>query len=112
MKVAVNKDTLRIVDILPNNATDDHAYLKRYGYALLDAENVIESDGSFRALTEDEITKITKVDILNEISSLELSLLRPIRELLSTTTDSMVKIVAQSRVDEIEEAIRNLRTRL
>ena len=68
MKVAVNKNTLRIVDILPDNATIDNGFLKSNGYVLLDIESAVSNyveneDGTitvvFRQLEDSELEVFT-----------------------------------------------------
>ena len=60
MKVAVNKTTKTIVDVLPDNATKDYKFLIANGYSLLDIEEPM-IDGEFRDLTDDELLPIETV---------------------------------------------------
>ena len=69
MKVAVNKETKKIVDIMPDNTTKDSPYLVNNGYILLDINNpIIEYaenengavDVVFRELTDDDFVEYTK----------------------------------------------------
>lgn len=51
-------------------------------------------------------------EILSQIATKESELVRPMRELLSTTATAEAKAFAQSKVDEIELAIQELREEL
>jgi len=71
MKVAINKTTKSIVDILPDTATSSSSFIVNNGYGLLDIENpmlesVVQEDGSvettFRDLTEEELLPILTED--------------------------------------------------
>lgn len=112
MKVAVDKDLLKIVDILPDNATENHAYLKAHGYVMLEIESPYLEDGGFRHLSNYEMTQVSKSYVLLEIDKLEYSLLRPMRELLAKDTPEDVKEIAQNKVDNVEKEIHDLRARL
>ena len=78
----------------------------------LELEDSVLKDGTFRKLTDDDIKPILNKTMLKEIVQLENSLLRPIRELLSTSTSIEQKSIAQAKVDDIEEQIQNLRSRI
>lgn len=58
MKVAVNTTTKTIVDILPDSATESHKFLVNNNYKLLDVEDPILEDGTFRELTNIELSPI------------------------------------------------------
>lgn len=60
--------------------------------------------------TDKEIAIANNVQIQVQIDSLEKTLIRPLRELLSTSTSDEVKNAAQTKVDEIEAQIETLRS--
>lgn len=75
MKVAVNIQTKKIVDLLPNNATSNSPFLINNGYVMLDIENPIlnhieNEDGTisttFRELTSVELLPYVLRDINKE----------------------------------------------
>ena len=75
MKVAVNIQTKKIVDLLPNNATANTPFLINNGYIMLDIENPISNyieneDGTisttFRELTNAELLPYVLKDINKE----------------------------------------------
>ena len=75
MKVAVNVQTKKIVDLLPNNATANTSFLINNGYIMLDIENPISNyieneDGTisttFRELTNAELLPYVLKDINKE----------------------------------------------
>ena len=75
MKVAVNIQTKKIVDLLPNNATENTSFLINNGYIMLDIDNPIANhieneDGTisttFRELTSAELLPYTLKDINKE----------------------------------------------
>ena len=75
MKVAVNVQTKKIVDLLPNNATANTPFLINNGYIMLDIENPISNyieneDGTisttFRELTNAELLPYVLKDINKE----------------------------------------------
>ena len=75
MKVAVNIQTKKIVDLLPDNATENTSFLINNGYIMLDIENPIANhveneDGTisttFRELTNSELLPYTLKDINKE----------------------------------------------
>lgn len=75
MKVAVNIQTKKIVDLLPDNATANTPFLINNGYIMLDIENPIANhieneDGTisttFRELTNAELLPYTLKDINKE----------------------------------------------
>lgn len=121
MKVAVNLNTKTIVDLLPDSATANTPFLINNGYIMLDIENPISNhieneDGTisttFRELTKEELLPYTKESVYKRIEELEISLLRPMRELLSTATSEENKAVAQVKIDNIESEINALREQL
>ncbi len=72
MKVAVNIQTKKIVDLLPDNATANTPFLINNGYIMLDIENPIANhieneDGTisttFRELTKEELKPYLLIDI-------------------------------------------------
>lgn len=62
MKVAVNTTTKTIVDILPDNATESHKFLINNSYSLLDVNEPMLEDGTFRDLTSAELSPILAKD--------------------------------------------------
>lgn len=75
MKVAVNIQTKKIVDLLPDNATSSTSFLINNGYIMLDIENPISNhieneDGTisitFRELTSAELLPYALKDINKE----------------------------------------------
>ena len=75
MKAAVNIQTKKIVDLLPNNATANTPFLINNGYIMLDIENPISNyieneDGTisttFRELTNAELLPYVLKDINKE----------------------------------------------
>ena len=75
MKVAVNIQTKKIVDLLPDNATANTSFLINNGYIMLDIENPIANhieneDGTisttFRELTNAELLPYVLKDINKE----------------------------------------------
>lgn len=121
MKVAVNIQTKKIVDLLPDNATSNTSFLINNGYIMLDIENPISNhieneDGTisttFRELTNAELLPYTKESVYKRIEELEISLLRPMRELLSTVASNESKSIAQVKIDDIESEIKVLRDQL
>lgn len=84
-----------------------------------DDEQVNQGYGKdLTAITEEEMQELTKyiptqeeinAQKLAEIKELEISLLRPLRELNSTLTSAEDKAYAQIKVDEIEAQIQGLR---
>lgn len=72
MKVAVNIQTKKIVDLLPDNATSNTSFLIDNGYIMLDIENPIfnhieNEDGTisitFRELTSAELLPYAKESV-------------------------------------------------
>lgn len=72
MKVAVNIQTKKIIDILPYSATENNGFLRNNGYGLLDVESPIleaipQEDGSmettFRELTKEELKPYLLISI-------------------------------------------------
>ena len=57
MKVAIDKDNMKIVDILPNNATKEHKFLMINGYLLAEVDEFEVG----RELTAEEITSIDRI---------------------------------------------------
>lgn len=121
MKVAVNMQTKKIVDLLPDNATANIPFLINNRYIMLDIENPVSihienEDGTisttFRELTNAELLPYAKKSMYKRIEELEISLLRPMRELLSTVTSVESKNTAQIKVDNIESEIKALRDQL
>lgn len=78
----------------------------------LELEDAVLEDGSFRQLTDEDINPVINKVLIKEIVQLENSLLRPIRELLSTSSTQEQKNDAQVKVDDTEEQIQNLRSRM
>lgn len=78
----------------------------------LELEDAVLEDGSFRQLTDEDINPVINKALIKEIVQLENSLLRPIRELLSTSSTQEQKNVAQVKIDQVEEQIQNLRSRM
>lgn len=75
MKVAVNMQTKKIVDLLPDNATANTSFLIKNGYIMLDIENPISNhieneDGTisttFRELASAELLPYALKDINKE----------------------------------------------
>lgn len=66
MKLAINLTTKTIIDILPDNATDNNKYLINNGYRLLELDNPYNEDGSFVELT-DEHLKTFALEIANSL---------------------------------------------
>lgn len=79
---------------------------------LLDLENVILENSLFRKLTDDEIAPVLNNNINKQIKQLENSLIGPIREMLSTVSTSNQKLIAQNKIDTVEQTIQQLRGRL
>ncbi|PHO10332.1 hypothetical protein CPG37_04600 [Malaciobacter canalis] len=69
-------------------------------------------DDVTKSWVEDKRAKniVENNNIQREIDSLEKTLIRPLRELLSTSTTDKVKVAAQLKVDEIETKIKTLRS--
>lgn len=65
MKIAVNTTTKKIVDILPDGATESHKFLVNNNYKLLDVENPMIG-GEFRELTYDELLPILAIEAKEE----------------------------------------------
>lgn len=78
----------------------------------LELEDAVLEDGSFRQLTDEDINPVINKALIKEIVQLENSLLRPIRELLSTSSTQEQKNSAQVKIDQVEEQIQNLRSRM
>ena len=78
----------------------------------LELEDAVLEDGSFRQLTDEDINPVINKALIKEIVQLENSLLRPIRELLSTSSTQEQKNTAQVKIDQVEEQIQNLRSRV
>ena len=78
----------------------------------LELEDAVLEDGSFRQLTDEDINPVINKVLIKEIVQLENSLLRPIRELLSTSSTQEQKNTAQVKIDQVEEQIQNLRSRV
>lgn len=55
MKLAINLTTKTIIDILPDNATENHKFLVNNGYRLLEIDNPYNEDGSFITLTDEHL---------------------------------------------------------
>lgn len=90
MKVAVDVQTKKIVDLLPNNATSNMSFLINNGYIMLDIENPISDyieneDGTistaFRELTNAELLPYILKDINKEYED-------AVRKLTIDTPDS------------------------
>lgn len=70
MKVAINKETLEIVDLLPNTANENTKFIVNNNYALLDIPDPVLSSETledmvtvlFRDLTHDEKLLVTNKD--------------------------------------------------
>lgn len=78
----------------------------------LELEDAVLEDGSFRQLTDEDINPVINKALIKEIVQLENSLLRPIRELMSTSSTQEQKNAAQVKIDQVEEQIQNLRSRM
>lgn len=78
----------------------------------LNLEDAVLEDGSFRQLTNDDISPVVNKTLLKEIVQLENSLLRPVRELLSTSSTQEQKDEAQVKINQVEEQIQKLRSRM
>ena len=78
----------------------------------LELEDAVLENGSFRQLTDEDINPVINKALIKEIVQLENSLLRPIRELLSTSSTQEQKNAAQVKIDQVEEQIQNLRSRV
>ena len=85
---------------------EDFFYVEDSEYAI--EKNLKEVEIEF--FTEED--KKHNDDILLQIKAKESELVRPMRELLSTTATAEAKEYAQSKVDEIELAIQELREEL
>ena len=90
MKVAVNIQTKKIVDLLPDNATSSSSFIINNGYIMLDIENPISNhieneDGTisttFRELTNAELLPYALKDISKEYED-------AVRKLTIDTPDS------------------------
>ena len=78
----------------------------------LELEDAVLEDGSFRQLTDEDINPVINKALIKEIVQLENSLLRTIRELLSTSSTQEQKNAAHVKIDQVEEQIQNLRSRM
>lgn len=72
MKVAINIQTKKIIDVMPDNADENNGFLRNNGYGLLDIENpilesIVQEDGSmattFRELTKEELKPYLLISI-------------------------------------------------
>lgn len=80
--------------------------------AFLELEDAVLEDGGFRQLTDEDIAPVLNKTLMKELIQLENSLLRPVRELLSTSSTQEQKDAAQVKIDQVEEQIQNLRSRM
>lgn len=78
----------------------------------LELEDAVLEDGSFRQLIDEDINPVINKALIKEIVQLENSLLRSVRELLSTSSTQEQKNAAQVKIDQVEEQIQNLRSRM
>lgn len=78
----------------------------------LHLEDAVLEDGSFRQLTDEDISPVINKTLIKEIVQLENSLMRPIRELLSTSSTQRQKDEAQVKINQVEEQIQKLRSRM
>lgn len=78
----------------------------------LELEDAVLEDGSFRQLTDEDIKDVINKVLIKEIVQLENSLMRPLRELLSTNSTKEQKDSAQEKVDQVELQIQELRSRM
>ena len=78
----------------------------------LDLDDAVLENGSFRVLTDEDISPVINKTLTKEIVQLENSLLRPVRELLSTSSTQEQKDVAQIKINQVEEQIQELRSRM
>ena len=78
----------------------------------LELEDAVLEDGSFRQLTDEDINHVINKVLIKEIVQLENSLLRPIRELLSTSSTQAQKDEAQMRINQVEGQVQDLRSRM
>ena len=76
----------------------------------LELDDAVLEDGNFRNLTNEDIAPVLNKTLMKELIQLENSLLRPIRELLSTSSTQEQKNTAQVKIDQVEEQIQNLRS--
>lgn len=58
MKIAVNKTTNQIVDVMPDKVKENSPFLINNDYALLEVENPYKEDGTFRDLTDEELSPL------------------------------------------------------
>jgi len=88
--------------------------MNRKDFIYLDDKTKVEDE----IITEATKLKTTKEnslknqEIQDKIDSLEKTLIRPLRELLSTSTSDETKNTAQTKVDEIEAQIETLRSQI
>lgn len=110
MKYLINtktKEILKEAKSIGQNWVDTQLDLE-----FLELEDAVLEDGSFRQLTDEDINPVINKVLIKEIVQLENSLLRPIRELLSTSSTQEQKNTAQVKIDQVEEQIQNLRSRV
>lgn len=96
------------LNIEVSNATYIEA--QKYNKIIVDGDNITFDKVDWRTL--EEIDEAHNADILSQISAKEYELIRPMRELLSTTSSSESKEFAQGKIDEIELEIHRLRGEL
>lgn len=110
MKYLINtktKEILKEAKSIGQNWVDTQLDLE-----FLELEDAVLEDGSFRQLTDEDINPVINKVLIKEIVQLENSLLRPVRELLSTSSTQEQKNAAQVKIDQVEEHIQNLRSRM
>ena len=110
MKYLINtktKEILKEAKSIGQNWVDTQLDLE-----FLELEDAVLEDGSFRQLTDEDINPVINKVLIKEIVQLENSLLRPVRELLSTSSTQEQKNAAQVKIDQVEEQIQNLRSRV
>lgn len=110
MKYLVNVTTR---EILKEAKSIGQAWVdKQIDLAFLDLDDAVLEDGTFRVLTDEDIVPVLNETLLKEIVQLENSLLRPVRELLSTSSTQDQKDMAQAKINSVEEQIQKLRNKL
>lgn len=86
--------------------------IKKFGLVQVNKELFDDLVKVVNTPTEEELKEISNQNIQNQIFTLESQLVRPQRELLSTKTDQKTKDFAQSKIDDIELQIVELRKQL
>ena len=110
MKYLINtktKEILKEAKSIGQNWVDTQLDLE-----FLELEDAVLEDGTFRVLTDEDTKDVINKVIIKEIEQLENSLMRPLRELLSTSSTKEQKESAQEKVDQVEVKIQELRSRM